>query len=235
MTKTNQHLGRRNTTFHRAFAATPGVTSQPGVTNTLEEKMETRQSRLGVWALVLFTCFAIFGGQSAFAWDSTKQRVEVGGWICKPDANGPSGCAEVKIGLTAKINKMTMPDGRFEYLNRLSHFSVRGHINAFSVNSQPKADSSNPCYAAAIFNGTVQVAGPSLTAPQATVDGSCDDGSCTFHATFVDDDSSNKATDWVCNPQMTGTDKKGVAENYMTDPGEPLQRGRVEIHPATVQ
>src|SRR6476661_166638 len=95
---------------------TPGFCSPE--TKFLEETMETKHARLSVWALVLFTFFALFGGQSAFAYDNTKARAEAGGWVCKPGGTGPSGCQEVKLGLTAKTNKANVPDGRFEYMNK---------------------------------------------------------------------------------------------------------------------
>ena len=221
-------------TPHTAPGMTLGVTPRSGATDILEEKMETTHSRLSVWALVLFACFALFGGQSAFAMDTTKPRVEAAGSFCKPDFNGPNGCAEIKLGLTGKVTKTTMVDGRFEYMNRLSKYNVHGNIYSMVVNPQPPADASNPCFASAIFVGTTQVGGPPLTAPQATVDGSCTDGSCSFHVTVVDDDSANRTADWVCDLHMHGTDKKGRVENN-DDPGEPFTHGKVEVHPETHQ
>lgn len=231
MTSRNQLPESRNATRHRASAAMPGIAPLEA-TQILEETMETRQSRLSVWALVLFTCFALFGGQSLFAWDNTKPRVEAAGWICKPDFTNPNGCAEVKLGLTGKVTKTSMIDGRFEYLNRLSKYNVHGRINSMVVNSQPVANTSHPCYAAVTFNPATntQVAGPPLNAPYATVDGTCEDGSCSFHVTLVDDDSPNHTADWACDIHMHGTDKKGKVENY-DDAGQPFQRGTVEVHP----
>lgn len=234
MTNRNQLPEGPSATLHPASATTLGVTPHSGAHEILEEKMETRQSRLSVWALLLFACFALFGGQSVFAMDNTKPRVEAAGSICKPDFTSPNGCAEVKLGLTGKVNKATMVDGRFEYMNRLSKYNVHGRINSMVVNPHPTASMSHPCYAAAIVDPVtgIQVGGPPLNAPYATVDGTCEDGSCSFHVTVVDDDSARRTTDWACDIHMHGTDKKGNVENY-DDPGQPFQHGKVEVHPET--
>jgi hypothetical protein len=196
--------------------------------------METKHARLSVWALLLFTCFALFGGQSAFAYDNTKMRAEAAGWVCKPGGTGPSGCEEVKLGLTGKMNKGNIADGRFEYMNKTTKFNVNGKITSLVVkphNAAATADPSHPCYAAAIFDGGIQIAGPPLSAPYANITGTCDNGMCDqFVMTVVDDDSTHKKNDWVCNVHMHGNDKKGHAEVY-DDPGQPLQKGSVEVHP----
>ena len=198
--------------------------------------METRHARLSVWALVLVTFFALFGGQSAFAYNTTKMRAEEAGWVCKPGGTGPSGCQEVKLGVTAKINNANLADGRFEYFNRTTKFNVKGKVDSLVVkpsNTATPADPSHPCYAAAIFDATgQQIAGPPLNAPYANITGTCDNGMCDqFVITVVDDDSAQHNTDWVCNVHMHGTDKKGIAEVY-DDQGQPLQHGHVEVHPA---
>jgi len=84
--------------------------------------------------------------------------------------------------------------------------------------------------AAVVFVGGTQVSGPPLDAPYAKVSGTCDDGTCTFDATVVDDDSGGHPPDWVCDLHMHGTDKKGNSEVY-DDPGQPLQHGHFEVHP----
>ena len=178
--------------------------------------MNGRHLRLSAWLLVLFTCFAFIGSPSAYAWDngtSHQPRVEAAGWYCTPAFGPPSGCAEIKFGITAKNDKTGNPQGRFEYMNHFTGYSAKGRITAFTPHNATCADPFAP-------NGL----------PAATVKGMCDDGSCSFQMDVVDDDTVKHQPDWVCNVQVSGTDKKGHSEANM-DAGEPIQHGNVEIHP----
>src|SRR4051794_10196684 len=99
--------------------------------------MDRKHSRLGVWALTLVTCLAVFGAQSAFAIDNTKPRVEGAGWVCQPGGALPSGCQETKFGITGKYTKANLPDGRFEYMNRNTKYNVSGVVDNVVINNHP--------------------------------------------------------------------------------------------------
>lgn len=168
--------------------------------------MVNKATRLSAYALALLTSFALFAQQTAVA-AQPGPRVEGAGWFCTPDfAAGATGCAEIKFGITANVTGNGAPQGRFDYFNRFTGYSVHGVIVGFTQNP-----------------ATCGNAG----APAAQLHGSCTDGaSCDFWISVVDDGPGQQ--DWACDIQMTGTDKQGRAE-VRSDHDQPLQRGNIQV------
>ena len=143
----------------------------------------------------------------------------------------PGHVDEIKFGITARCSKNSgslvactgpQTEGRFEYFNRFTGFKIKGRITSFHM--QTAADSlCQPSF----------LLGPPETAPTASIQGQCDDDSiCSmFQIDVVDVDPKGNGADWVCNVHVHGIDKKGRTEDNDDQPGQPLNRGKVELHP----
>src|SRR5712692_1627868 len=99
--------------------------------------------RLAVWALAIVTSFAIFGDDTAYAWN-TQPRVMAGGLFFKDDpTNLPAGSDKVRFGVTGRCDILgtttvgssstcVSPRGRFEYHNKFTGLKARGRITSLT-------------------------------------------------------------------------------------------------------
>jgi hypothetical protein len=175
--------------------------------------MGRNHSRLAFWVLAGVTALAVFGGQPAYAWDSHQPRVEGAGWFSTTNFT-TFAQDEIKLGVNAKLNKLSVPDGRFEIMNKTNKFNVHGRVT--NVTFHPAT-----CGAFNAPNGQ----------PAATIWGQCDDHAVCSQVQFdvVDNDSGGHNPDWVCNVHVHAVDEKGRTED-MDDPGDPMNHGHVEVH-----
>lgn len=208
--------------------------------------MNTKHSRLGVWALALFTCLAL-GGQSAFAWNN-QPRVHAAGLFFHNDPQNVAGgfSDKVRFGVNGRCNDdgftSTMSGtsttqtcnstrghlGEFDYHNEFTGVKAHGKVQALSF--QPDSD------CAALLQDPTLAGKRSATIKGG---GQCPTGGCVdavggvhqynFEITVVDaDDDAPKGQDAVCKVFVNGTNKMHMPAAE-SDPGNYLDKGDVEV------
>jgi hypothetical protein len=188
--------------------------------------MGRTQLRRGVWALAFLTCFTVAGTHTAFAWDPQQPRLEAAGWYFMFNPDAPNFSAEVKFGVTGKIennNKL----GRFEYFDTFTHFKLHGKITVLTFFTTTQSTVGAPvdqCPA----GPPPDFGGPPVGAPGAHVEGTCDDGTCSFQMDLIDGGGERKGNDFVCNVMASGSD--GHEPTSAEGTGEqPVVRGNIKI------
>jgi hypothetical protein len=192
--------------------------------------------RVAAWLLALFTCFAVAGTHSAYAWDHAQNpRVDAGGWYNSVVGATTAGPAKVNFGINGRCKDggptcttSTKPAlGEYEYFNHNTGVRAHGKITYLSFGTASAA-----CLAAT--DGTVfdKNGNPGTFAgrPSAVVEGSGDDGS-TFKAEVVDaDDGTPKFFDTVCLIEVTGHTKMvPLAVVPEQDSNDQVIHGNIEV------
>jgi hypothetical protein len=221
------------------------------VTKLQEEKMGRNQIRLGVWALAILTCFAIFGDHTAYAWQhETQPRVMAGGqYFMNDPTNTPGGSDRISFGINGRCESGTTCTSTG--VTFLGNCDALGNCTPITI----PANGQNPKGTFEYFNHfsklkthgkitdivfrTLQASDtcPNLAqnlnlvgAPSAIVKGSCNDGSCSFQLEVVDGDDrgiSPNPGDWVCNVQVSSTSTSHSGSD--SDTASQLVRGDIEI------
>jgi len=170
--------------------------------------------RWAVWGVTVVLAFAMV---TPAAYASDKPRVEAAGWYFGTSIMTNN--QEIKIGVTGKCDRGGTfcsgghDLGRFEYFNTVTGLRVHGKIN--TIQFHPQSCPNVPL---------------DSTFPAVTVNGSCDDGSCSFAADLVDGGNrKNQMGDWVCNVNVAGQNKSHALVPAENEDAQRLQKGEIKI------